>query len=70
MRGQDIAYRINWRKQIHLREKGVIGRTVFRMRKGEEVGTVKREEEGMIWYVRAVQRRLLGMMVRVGGIAT
>ena len=24
------------------------------MRKGEEVGTVKREEEGMIWYVRAV----------------
>ena len=48
----------------------MIGRTVFRMRKGEEVETVKREEEGMIWYVRAVQRRLLGMMVRVGEIAT
>ena len=40
------------------------------MRRGEEEGTVKREEEGMIWYVRVVKRRLLGMMVRVGGIAT
>ena len=48
----------------------MIGRTVFRMRKVEEVGTVKREEEGMIWYVRVVQRQLLGMMVRVGEIAT
>ena len=31
---------------------------------------VRREEEGMSWCVRGVQRRLLGMMVRVGGIAT
>ena len=46
------------------------GKTVFHMRRGEEEGTVKREEEGMIWHVRVVQRRLLGMMVRVGGIAT
>ena len=56
--------------QLEKAKKGVIGRTVFRMRKGEEVGTVKREEEGMSWYARVVQRQLLGMMVKVGGIAT